>query len=44
MIVKKHVFDVDVAYEVGVNAAILLENIAHWIEHNSAEKTSKQAT
>ena len=33
---KKHVFDIDVAHEVGVNAAILLENIAHWVEHNQA--------
>ena len=38
---KKHVFDVDVAYEVGVNAAILLENIAHWIEHNRANEDKK---
>lgn len=33
---KKHVFDVEVAQMVGVNAAILLENIAHWCEHNRA--------
>ena len=33
---RKHVFDIDVAQEVGVNAAILLENIAHWCEHNKA--------
>lgn len=32
----KHVFDVEVAQMVGVNAAILLENIAHWCEHNKA--------
>ena len=38
---KKHVFDVDVAQEVGVNAAILLENIAHWIEHNRANEDKK---
>lgn len=38
---KKHVFDVDVAYEVGVNAAILLENIAHWVEHNRANEDKK---
>lgn len=35
---RKHVFDIDVAQEVGVNAAILLENIAHWIEHNKANE------
>ena len=35
---RKHVFDIDVAQEVGVNAAILLENIAHWIEHNRANE------
>ena len=38
---KKHVFDVDVACEVGVNAAILLENIAHWVEHNRANEDKK---
>lgn len=35
---KKHVFDVEVAKMVGVNAAILLENIAHWCEHNKANE------
>lgn len=38
---RKHVFDIDVAYEVGVNAAILLENIAHWVEHNRANEDKK---
>lgn len=35
---RKHVFDIDVAQIVGVNAAILLENIAHWVEHNRANE------
>ena len=38
---RKHVFDIDVAQEVGVNAAILLENIAHWIEHNRANEDKR---
>lgn len=38
---RKHVFDIDVAQIVGVNAAILLENIAHWIEHNRANEDKK---
>lgn len=35
---KKHVFDIEVAQMVGVNAAVLLENIAHWVEHNQANE------
>lgn len=35
---KKHVFDIEVARIVGVNAAILLENIAYWCEHNQANE------
>lgn len=38
---RKHVFDIDVAQEVGVNAAILLENIAYWVEHNRANEDQK---
>lgn len=38
---RKHVFDIDVAQIVGVNAAILLENIAHWVDHNSANEDKK---
>lgn len=38
---RKHVFDIDVAQIVGVNAAILLEDIAHWVEHNSANEDKK---
>lgn len=37
---KKHIFDVDVAQLVGLNAAVLLENIAHWCEHNAANNTN----
>ena len=36
----KHVFDIEVAQMVGVNAAVLLENIAHWCEHNQANRTN----
>lgn len=38
---RKHVFDIDVAHMVGVNAAILLENIAHWVEHNRANEDKR---
>lgn len=37
---KKHVFDIEVAQIVGVNAAILLENIAYWVEHSKANCTN----
>ena len=37
---KKHGFDIEVAQKVGVNAAVLLENIAHWCEHNQANNTN----
>lgn len=37
---KKHIFDTDVAQLVGLNAAVLLENIAHWCEHNAANNTN----
>ena len=37
---KKHYFDIEVAQMVGVNAAVLLENIAHWCEHNQANNTN----
>lgn len=35
---QKHFFDVEVAQMVGVHAAILLENIAHWCEHSKANE------
>lgn len=31
----KHYFDVEVAKEVGVNAAIIYENISYWVKHNA---------
>lgn len=31
-----HMFDPQVAKEYGVNAAIIFQNLAYWIEHNSA--------
>lgn len=33
----KHYFDVYVAKEVGVNAAIIYENIAFWVNHNAKQ-------
>ena len=35
-----HVFDTDVAEKYGVNAAIILQNIAYWIKQNEANKTN----
>lgn len=31
-----HYFDVDIAKEYGVNAAVIFQNICHWVEHNRA--------
>ena len=31
---KFHIFDIDVAEEYGINAAVLLYNIGHWIDKN----------
>lgn len=36
----KHIFDVDIAKQYGVNAAILLENISYWIKQNEANETN----
>ncbi len=36
----KHTFDVDVAVEYGVSAALLLENVGFWVEHNRANRTN----
>lgn len=33
---KKHAFNIKVASEVGVNAAIVFENIAFWVQQNAA--------
>lgn len=37
---KKHFYDVEIARTVGINAAILLENIAYWCEHNAANNAN----
>lgn len=36
----KHLFDVSIAEEYGVNAAILLENLGYWIKQNEANETN----
>lgn len=36
----KHIFDVDIATEYGVNAAILFENICYWVKQNEANETN----
>lgn len=36
----KHIFDVDIATEYGINAAILFENICYWIQKNEANETN----
>lgn len=38
----KHCFNVAVAADVGVNAAIVLENIHYWIEHNKKKGRNKK--
>jgi len=38
----KHLFDVSIAMEVGVNSAILLEFIGYWISKNIANETNFQ--
>ena len=35
-----HMFDPQVAKEYGVNAAIIFQNLAYWIEHNRANETN----
>ena len=35
-----HCFDVDIARVYGVNAAILLQNLGHWIQKNKANETN----
>lgn len=37
---KKHILDIGVAQLVGTNAALLLENISYWCEHNAANNTN----
>lgn len=36
----KHIFDVEIAKEYGVNAAIILENINFWIQKNEANEVN----
>jgi uncharacterized phage protein (TIGR02220 family) len=36
----KHLFDVDIAKQYGINAAILLENIGYWIKQNEANEAN----
>lgn len=35
-----HMFDPQIAQEYGVNAAIIFQNLAYWIEHNRANETN----
>ena len=35
-----HIFDVEIAKEYGVNAAILLQNLGYWIMRNKANETN----
>nr|DAH04562.1 MAG TPA: Replication initiator A family protein [Caudoviricetes sp.] len=35
-----HMFDQQIAKEYGVNAAIIFQNLAYWIEHNRANETN----
>lgn len=37
---KKHVLDIGVAQLVGANAALILENISYWCEHNAANNAN----
>lgn len=39
-IMKKHILDIGVAQLVGANAALILENIAYWCEHNAANNAN----
>jgi hypothetical protein len=36
----KHIFDVEIAKEIGINAAIILENIAYWVAKNEANNVN----
>ena len=38
----KHYFEVEVAAEVGINAAVVFENIAFWILHNEKQGKNKR--
>ena len=36
----KHMFDVELAIKVGINASIILENIAFWVKQNESNGTN----
>lgn len=36
----KHIFDVNIAVELGVNATIILENISFWVKQNESNRTN----
>ncbi len=38
----KHYFEVEVAADVGINAAVVFENIAYWILHNEKQGKNKR--
>ena len=40
----KHLFDVDIASQYGVNAAILLENIGFWVKQNEANEVKSPSS
>lgn len=37
---RKHVLDINIAQLVGTNAALILENLAYWCEHNAANNAN----
>lgn len=37
---RKHVLDINIAQLVGPNAALILENLAYWCEHNAANNAN----
>lgn len=37
---RKHVLDINIAQLVGANAALILENLAYWCEHNAANNAN----
>lgn len=38
----KHCFDTEIAKEVGINAAIIYENLRFWIDHNAKKGVNKK--
>ena len=35
-----HYFDIDIATKYGINAAIILQNLGHWIKRNEANESN----